>query len=105
MVLVWRIEFARPVLPPPLEQHLGVEPMALRQFRDGYFRFAGFHDQSALELDRVIGLARPTLRNNFARIQNAPRYSIWRASLSLTVTLFARRPRNDAYSAQERLRR
>jgi hypothetical protein len=92
-----RPELAHSVLPPPLEQHVGVEPIAQRQFRDGRFRLAGFDGQSALELNRVIGPASPTSRNNFTGIQNGHRHFVWRTLLSLTVTLFARPPRNDAY--------
>lgn len=97
-----RTKLARSVLPPPLEQHVGVEPMAQRQFRDGYFRLAGFNGQAALEFSRVIRLPRPTPRNNFICIQNGPRYFVWRATLSLTITQIARRFQNDAY--QQRLR-
>ena len=89
------------VLPPPLEQHVGVEPITQRQLRHGYFRFAGFDGQSAFEFLRVIGPARTTPRNNFTSIQNGPRYFIWRTPLSLTVTLFARRPQNDAYCGDD----
>lgn len=92
-------ELACSVLPPPLEQHVGVEAIAQRQLRHGYLRFAGFDSQSAFEFLRVIGPARPTPRNNFTCVQNGPRYFIWRAPLSLTVTLFARRPQNDAYQS------
>ena len=50
-----------------------------------------------LEFSRVIGSAHPTPRNNFTCVQNGPHYFIWRAPLSRNVTLFARRPQNDAY--------
>jgi len=93
-----RTEQARAVLPPPLEQHVGVEPVAQRQLRDGYVRFAGLNGQPALEFSRVIGPARPTPRNNFTCVQNGPRYFVWRAPLSINITLFARRPQNDAYT-------
>jgi hypothetical protein len=90
------IELARPVLPPPLEQHVGVKAIAQRQLRDRDLRFAGFGRQSALELDQVIESARPTPCRNFACVQNGPHYFIWRAPLSLTFTLVTRRPQNDA---------
>lgn len=93
-----RTELARTVLAPPLEHHVGVEPIAQRQFRDRYVWLTGFDGQSAFEFSRVIGPTGPTPRNNFSSIQNGPHYFIWRAPLSLTVTLFARRPRNDAYT-------
>ena len=92
-----RTEQARAVLPPPFEQHVGVEPVAQRQLRDRDLRFAGFKGQAALKFSRVIGPARPALLNIFTCVQNGPRYFVWRAPLSLIVTLFARRPQNDAY--------
>lgn len=93
----WRIVLARSVLPPPFEKHVGVQPIAPRQFRNRYVRFAGLNGQSTLELRRVIGPASPSPHNNFICIQNGPRYFIWRTPLSLTATLFARRPQSDAY--------
>ena len=92
-------ELACSVLPTPLEQHVGVEPIAQRQLRHGYFRFAGFDGLSAFESLRVIGPPRTTPRNNFTCVQNGPRYFIWRTPLSLTATLFARRPQNDTYNS------
>jgi hypothetical protein len=63
----------------------------------GYLRFSGFDGQSALEFSRVVGPARPALRNNFTCVQNGPRYFTWRAPLSRNITRFARWPQNDAY--------
>jgi DNA-binding transcriptional LysR family regulator len=40
----------------------------------------------------------PTPHNNFTCIQNGPRYFVWRAALSINVTLFARWHQNDAYN-------
>ena len=69
-----RLKLARSILPPPLEQHVGVEPVTQRQLCDGYFRFAGFCSQSALEPNRVIGPASPAPSDNFACVQNGPHY-------------------------------
>ena len=99
-----RTELARSVLTSPFEQHVGIEPMAQRQFRDGYVRFAGFNRQSALEFSRIIEPTRPTPRNNFICIQNGPRYFVWRAPLSRNFTLFARRPQSDAYPSSSLIR-